>query len=63
MEKKIYSSLCIFTEMGKTFTFKNVSILTDNETMLVFAYKAMSDGLTKVGRFFKGMFVGFSTTD
>ena len=53
-------SLCIFTPTGRTYTFRNVTIVQDNETVLVFSYKAMSDGNEKVGTFFKTNFVGHS---
>ncbi len=58
-----YSILCIFTEMGRTYTFRDVKILTDNETVLVFVYTAMSDDLIKKATFFKNRFVGFSVTE
>ncbi len=57
-----YSILCIFTPTGRTYTFRNVKIMADNETVLVFRYTAMSDAKEKVGTFFKNMFVGYSVT-
>jgi hypothetical protein len=40
-------TLVLFTPHGKTFTFKDVIIVTDNETMLEAMYTAMSDGKQK----------------
>ena len=57
-----YEILCVFTPQGKTFTFKDVEVIVDNETFLQFSYKAMSDGKIKVGNFPKGKLVGWSTT-
>jgi hypothetical protein len=54
------TSICIFTEMGRTYTFKNVTITCDNETVLCFSYKAMSDGNEKVATFQKSRIVGWS---
>jgi len=56
-------SLCIFTPTGRTYTFKNVEITCDNETVLCFSYKAMSDGNSKKGVFSKFNIVGFSTLE
>ena len=53
-------SICIFTESGRTYTFKNVTILCDNETVLVFDYAAMSDGKKKVATFQKSKICGWS---
>lgn len=52
--------LCIFCESGRTFTFKNVNILHDNETGLTFDYIAMSDGQVKQATFLKSRIVGWS---
>ena len=52
--------LCIFTESGHTFTFKDVTIICNNETVLDFNYKAMSDGFEKQGTFLKSRIVGWS---
>jgi hypothetical protein len=57
-----FSTLCIFTHSGHTFTFKDVEILCDNETVIKFGYQAMSDGLTKVGIFPKATICGWSLT-
>ena len=53
-------SICIFMETGRTFTFRNATMLCDNETVLVFSYKAMSDGEDKVATFQKSKVVGWS---
>lgn len=55
-----YQSICIFTPTGRTYTFRTVKLLTDNETVLVFAYKAMSDSLAKVATFQKNQICGWS---
>ena len=47
----MYSILCIFTHTGRTYTFKEVDIVCDNETMLQFTYSAMSDGKSKIANF------------
>lgn len=54
-------SLCIFMESGRTFTFHGVMLETNNETGLVFTYKAASDGREKRAQFFQSRIVGFST--
>lgn len=57
-----YASICIFTQLGRTYTFKDVEISTDNETVLVFRYRAMSDGLYKIATFQKSVICGWSLT-
>ena len=37
-------TVCLFLPTGSTFTFRNAEIVTDNETVLVIEYVAMSDG-------------------
>jgi len=59
----MYTTLCIFLPTGKTFTFKKVLIITDNETVLIFSYVAMSDGGSKVATFYKSSIVGISIFD
>lgn len=56
-------SLCLFLPTGKTFSFKGVSIRTNNETALEFSYQAMSDNKVKYGFFQKNQIVGFSVLD
>lgn len=57
-----YLSLCIFTPTGRTYTFKNVDVLCDNEAVLVFNYSAMSDGKAKTATFPKSTLCGWSVT-
>jgi len=56
-------TICIFTQQGKTFTFRDVNIVINNETMLIFKYTAMSDGLRKMGNFPKNTICGWSTKE
>ena len=46
-------SLCIFLVSGRTYSFKNVSNVVDNENCIAFEYTAMSDGKAKKGVFYK----------
>jgi hypothetical protein len=55
-----YGTLCLFLPTGKTFTFKNVDIVQDNESVLKIEYVAMSDGNRKVATFQKSQVVGYS---
>ena len=55
-----YSILCIFTQTGHTFTFRDLELVTNNETILMFKYKAMSDGKDKIGTFPKQSICGWS---
>lgn len=57
-----YEILCIFTPTGKTFTFRNVKLICDNESFLQFGYGAMSDGKSKMANFPKANLCGWSTT-
>ena len=63
MDKKEYAILCIFTPTGRTYTFKNVWMVCDNETVLQFEYAAMSDGNRKVATFPKATLCGWSVTE
>ena len=54
-------TISFFLPTGRTFTFRNAEILTDNETVIVIKYVAMSDGKESVGTFQKTQFVGHST--
>ncbi len=56
-----YETLCIFTTTGRTYTFRQVVIESDNETAITFAYRAMSDDLRKRGTFYKANMAGFAT--
>lgn len=55
--------LTIFLKSGRTFTFRNVTVDTDNETVLVFRYVAMSDGAPKTATFYKGNVAGVGVQD
>lgn len=55
-----YDSICIFTDSGNTFTFKDVEMLCDNESVIQFGYKAMSDELKKIATFPKSNICGWS---
>ena len=57
---KQLSSLCLFFATGRTFTFRDVVVLTDNESQISFEYQAMSDGLSKQATFSKFHVVGVS---
>jgi len=57
-----YSILCIFTQTGRTYTFRNVEMVWDNETALQFNYSAMSDGKVKTATFPKATLCGWSVT-
>ena len=59
MNKKI-ETLCLFCSTGRTFTFKDIEIVTDNETVLVFTYNAMSDGKSKTMVAYKSQIIGAS---
>jgi len=56
-------NITIFTPAGRTFTFKEINMMADNETILQFGYLAMSDGKEKLGTFLKSNIVGWSTYD
>ena len=52
--------LCLFLTSGKTFTFREVEVVHDNETAITFFYKAMSDGEQKKATFYKQHVAGVS---
>ena len=54
-------NICMFLVSGKTFSFKNVVIEYDNESVIQFTYKAMSDGKVKKATFYKQNVAGMST--
>ncbi len=58
-----HSILCIFLVSGRTFTFRNVVVAQDNEAVIQFKYKAMSDGKEKTATFSKQNVAGVSVTD
>lgn len=57
-----YAIICIFTHFGRTYTFRNCEILSNNESFLQFNYTAMSDGQEKVASFPKSSICGWSVT-
>jgi hypothetical protein len=58
----IYTTVkTIFLSTGKTFTFRGVENVVENETSLTFDYTAMSDGLIKTVVFYRPGMVGHST--
>jgi len=57
-----YSILCIFIQTGRTYTFKDVEMVCDNEAVLMFNYSAMSDGKSKTATFPKVNLAGWSVT-
>ena len=59
---KSLCSLCLFLPSGRTFTFRDVIITCDNETVLAFCYTAMSDNLHKHFTGQKSMIVGWTKT-
>ena len=63
MIKLKFSIICIFTQSGRTYTFKNVEMLCENETVIQFSYKAMSDGKEKIATFPKSNICGWSLTE
>ena len=54
--------LCLFMNTGRTYTFRNVRLIMDNESVIVFSYTAMSDGLSKTATFYKDHVAGVSKT-
>ena len=59
METK-FKTLCLFLPTGRTYTFKDVTLTVDNETVLVFHYTAMSDSNSKTMVVYKTQIVGWS---
>ncbi len=51
----------IFLSTGRTFTFRDVTQIVENETGLTFYYTAMSDNLVKSVTFYRPEIVGHST--
>ena len=58
-----YASICIFTPTGRTYTFKDVRVMCDNESVVNFSYSAMSDGNRKLATFPKNTMCGWSVTE
>lgn len=59
--RRQHRSVCFFLNTGRTFTFHNVDIVQDNETVVVIHYTGMSDGQEKQATFYKSGFVGIAT--
>jgi hypothetical protein len=59
-KSKGYTSLCLFLPTGKTFTFHNVEIVTNNETHLEIEYLSMSDGAVKHLQVLKANIIGWT---
>jgi hypothetical protein len=57
----VFNKLVIFLNSGKTFTFRDITITTNNETALCFDYVAMSDGGVKHATFYVHNMAGYST--
>lgn len=57
-----FEIMCVFTPTGRTYTFRNVRMVCDNETVLQFVYSAMSDGREKTATFPKATLCGWSVT-
>ena len=55
-------TICLFIPTGRTFTFRNARITTDNETVLVIEYVAMSDGRPKTITVQKTQVVGWAVS-
>lgn len=60
--KRPVQAVCLFFATGRTFTFRDVTILSDNENAISFRYVAMSDGKVKTANFSKFHVVGVSVT-
>ena len=55
--------ICFFLISGKTFTFKHVCNIVENERLVTFSYVAMSDGRIKDGKFYVDNIAGWSKFD
>jgi len=51
-------SICFFLNTGKTYTFRDVEVIHDNQTAVKIRYAAMSDGLPKEAVFYKEHIAG-----
>ena len=58
-----HQNICVFLPSGKTFSFRDIVIETNNEGVLVFTYDAMSDGKRKTFTAQKSAIVGWSTSE
>ena len=57
-----YSILCIFALSGKTYTFTNVKMFSDDGAELRFRHTAETDGKIATATFMKTNLCGWSTT-
>jgi len=53
-------NICLFLPTGRTLSFRDIVIISNNESFLTFDYRAMSDSLIKTGTFQKRALVGWS---
>lgn len=56
------AKLHVLTQHGSTYTFNDVVMFQENESVIRFSYKAQSDGLLKHGKFYVRQIVGYTTT-
>lgn len=56
-------TVCMFLTSGKTFTFRDATIATDNEYAVVVDYVAMSDGKEKRATFYKANVAGMAISE
>lgn len=60
--ERLYESVCVFLQSGRTFTFRDVSVACDNETFLILEYSSMKAGKSKRALLQKSAIVGWSLT-
>jgi len=58
MTRKVH----LFLDTGRTYTFENAEVVTNNETVLVVDYLAMSDGGSKRLTVLKSAIVAWSVS-
>lgn len=54
------TTVCVFLQTGRTFTFRDAVIVQDNEAVITIEYVAMSDGNKKRAIFQKAIIAGWS---
>lgn len=54
------TKLHIFTNYGTTYTFKDLTEFTENESMLTFSFLSQKDKTEKFGVFFVKNIVGYT---
>ena len=52
--------LHIFTQHGATYTFTNLTVFTENESVITFTFTSQKDGTEKNGTFYMKNIVGFT---